>query len=151
MKKNFRSFGLYMSILLIILLAVVLGSKDLSKTSQESLSYTQLYEKIESKEVKTLTIQSPVSGEVAEVKVVLQGDPAGAQERIAAVHEDAFKWPTNRGNSCYGCYHSRGATTKYLYDFTANTYDCRTTHICANVFHATNARRRRRRQGYVLR
>lgn len=79
-----------MSILLIILLAVVLGTKDLSKTSQESLSYTQLFEKIESKEVKTLTIQSPVSGEVADAKVVLQGDPAGAQERIVSIPEGAF-------------------------------------------------------------
>ncbi len=79
-----------MSILLIILLAVVLGSKDLSKTSQESLSFSQLRTKIESKEVKSLTIQSPVSGKVASAKVVLKDDPAGGPEWVVSIPEEAF-------------------------------------------------------------
>ena len=79
-----------MSILLIILLAVVLGQGDLSKTSQESLSYTQLFAQIEAKEVRSLTIQSPVSGEVAEAKVVLNSDQPGTPEKVVAIPEGAF-------------------------------------------------------------
>ncbi len=90
MKKNFKSFGLYMSILFIILIAVVLGSGSLSKTSQESLAYTDLLTKIESKEVKSITIQSPSSGEVADARVSLTTDSAGAQERLVSVPEKAF-------------------------------------------------------------
>lgn len=79
-----------MSILLIILLAVVLGSDRLSKTSQESLPYTELLTKIEAKEVKTLTIQSPTSGDVAEAKVILQGDPAGAPDKLVTMYASVF-------------------------------------------------------------
>ena len=79
-----------MSILIIILLAVVLGSSSLTKTSQESLTYTDLLTKIELKEVKSITIQSPASGEIADARVSLITDSAGAQERVVAVPEKAF-------------------------------------------------------------
>ena len=79
-----------MSILLIILLAVVLGSSNLSKTSQESLTYTELLTKIDSKEVETLSIQSPTSGEIAEAEVVLKGGQPGDPTKLVKMHEGTF-------------------------------------------------------------
>ena len=81
---------MYISILLIILLAVTLGSNNLSKTSQESLTYTELLTKIEAQEVKTLSIQSPTSGGVADAKVILKSDPVGGPDRVVIIPEDAF-------------------------------------------------------------
>lgn len=90
MKKNFRSFGLYISILLIILLAVTLGQSGLTKTSQESLlTYTALQSKIESKEVETLSIQSSSSG-VAEGRATLRGDAVDAPQWEISIPENGF-------------------------------------------------------------
>lgn len=90
MKKNFRSFGLYISILLIILLAVALGTDSLTKTSKESLTYTELLSKIEEKEVESLSMQSVTSGEIADARVVLKSDPAEASEWEVSVPQTAF-------------------------------------------------------------
>ncbi|HHX63065.1 MAG TPA: ATP-dependent zinc metalloprotease FtsH [Epulopiscium sp.] len=79
-----------MSILLIILLAVVLGQGSLSKTSKESLAHTQLLKKIEAKEVKSVVIQSPASGDVADAKVVLSSDVVGAPEKVAIIYASEF-------------------------------------------------------------
>ena len=90
MKKNFKSFSLYMLILVIILLAVVLGQTNLTKTSRESLTLTQLQTKIEAKEVATIRIYSSADGETADARVALKGDPAGEQEKLVVLYESAF-------------------------------------------------------------
>lgn len=78
-----------MLILVIILLAVALGSNNLSKTSKESLTYTELLTKIEAQEVERLRIYSS-DDEVAEARVSLTTDPIGTPEKIVNVYESAF-------------------------------------------------------------
>lgn len=79
-----------MLILVIILLAVVLGQTNLTKTSRESLTLTQLQTKIEAKEVATIRIYSSADGETADARVALKGDPAGEQEKLVVLYESAF-------------------------------------------------------------
>lgn len=79
-----------MLILVIILLAVALGSNNLSKTSKESLTYTELLTKIEAQEVEKLRIQSSTDGGTAEARVTLKGDPIGTPDKVVTLYESAF-------------------------------------------------------------
>lgn len=79
-----------MLILVIILLAVALGSSNLSKTSKESLTYTQLLTKIESQEVEKLRIQSTQGGGTSDAIVKLKGAQVGAPEIGVVLNENEF-------------------------------------------------------------
>lgn len=78
-----------MLILVIILLAVTLGSDNLSKTSKESLTYTQLLTKVEAREVEKIRIHA-ADGGTANARVTLRGEPTGTPEKVVILSQEAF-------------------------------------------------------------